>query len=75
MAPGLVSRAGWFVWDDADTARWRAGAVPPGQWRWWDSGPKIDELDNYLFLPGRSYTRALADFAAVAGPMDLPPYS
>ena len=29
----------------------------------------------YLFLLGRRYTDALADFALVAGKMDMPPLS
>ena len=82
LGPGLVSKAGWALVDDTNTARWAttsATATEPSAAnfaRWFNQGAApIDAADWYGFFPGRSYSTALKDFATVAGPMDFPPLS
>jgi len=79
VQPGLLSRAGWTLFDDTKTAKWGAASTPPAgsqsSWRWFDAGVTGDGQDFYLFAYGRRYTDALRDFAVVAGKPDFPPAS
>lgn len=63
--PGILSRAGYFLYDDSDSMAlgaddWLA-ARPPGGSDW------------YLFAYGRDFAQALRDLALVFGRTPLPP--
>ena len=65
LEEGLVSRAGWAVYDDSETLVFdeTGWLVPRGG----------GGLDLYFFGYGRDYQACLQDFAAVAGPAPLLP--
>ena len=71
LDPGVLSRDGWAVVDDAGTPR----LEPNAEGEPWPV-PALNEpgyQDLYVFAHGRDYRAALADFAAVSGPIPLPP--
>lgn len=70
MQLGLVSREGWSVVDDTQTALWDGDAVWP--WRRERAAPAT--LDLYVFGHGHDYRRALGDFVKLAGPVPIKPW-
>lgn len=79
LEDGILSRSGWAVINDspaatrADGSRSLAfhGEVNGIPW----VGPRADKdaLDLYLFMHGRNYKKALADYIRIAGKIPLPP--
>ncbi len=68
---GFLSKNGWYLLDDGQTALWDGKNLPTAR-------PKadVDHQDGYVFGYGRNYAQALSDFALIAGtPPMLPRYS
>lgn len=61
---GILSREGWFLFDDS-----RRHIVTDG---WVRPRPEASGTDWYLFAYGRDYERGLRDLAAIAGPVPMP---
>lgn len=66
FGPGLLSRSGYFLLNDSDSAVLDADGFPvernrPGARDW------------YFFCYGRDYAEGLADFIRLSGPAPLPP--
>jgi alpha-glucosidase (family GH31 glycosyl hydrolase) len=66
---GLVSRSGWVVVDDSETALWDGDEAWP-----WRVPRNASGLDYYLFAHGLNFTGALQDFVHLAGPVPLKPW-
>ena len=65
LEPGLMSRAGWAVYDDSQSLVFDAQG--------WVAPREGQGLDLYFFGYGRDFQGCLDDFAAVAGPAPLLP--
>jgi alpha-glucosidase (family GH31 glycosyl hydrolase) len=63
---GLISEDGWAVLDDSKSPRLSGGND------WWDSDSKSFQ-DFYIFMHGRDFKQALADYSKIGGRMPLPP--
>jgi alpha-glucosidase (family GH31 glycosyl hydrolase) len=63
--PGLLSRAGYFLYDDSASMALGADG--------WLAERASGGFDWYLFAYGRDFVQALADLALVFGPTPLPP--
>lgn len=79
LEDGLISRSGWAVIDDSPATKRLDGSrslafhgevngVP-----WIGERSDGEALDIYLFMHGRDYKKALADFTLLAGKTPLPP--
>lgn len=82
IGPGLISRAGWDLVDDATRPlfdstdfQFRQGENSP--WPWAMERPAYERpgqyTDWYFFGYGHNYRQALGDFVRVAGRIPLPP--
>ncbi|HLY27014.1 MAG TPA: TIM-barrel domain-containing protein [Aggregatilineales bacterium] len=67
LQEGLLSRAGWAVFDDSGTVVWDSD----GQWV--EARPAENEQDWYFFGYGHDYKAALADYVRFGGPIPLVP--
>ena len=63
--PGILSRAGYFLYDDSDSMALGADE--------WLAARAAGGHDWYLFAYGRDFAQALRDLALVFGPTPLPP--
>lgn len=64
---GLLSRDGWYLLDDSQTALWTPNVWPRPREQ------PAGYQDRYLFAYGRDYAAGLADFAKLTGPAPLLP--
>ncbi|HXV52724.1 MAG TPA: TIM-barrel domain-containing protein [Solirubrobacterales bacterium] len=66
---GLMSRDGWYILDDTESALSTEGG------RWYAERPDHQGVyrDGYLFAYGSDYVRGLADFRTLTGPAPLLP--
>jgi alpha-glucosidase (family GH31 glycosyl hydrolase) len=67
VAPGILSRSGWFVLDDSRTPVW------DGQSSWIVPRKESDNQDWYWFLYGRDYGQVLRDNADLCGKIPMIP--
>ena len=65
---GLISTDGWAILDDSKSPR----LAGPNDW--WDGDARQD-IDMYLFMHGRAFKEAIADYAKIGGSVPLPPRS
>lgn len=63
---GLISTDGWAILDDSKSPR------IAGKNDWWDSHA-VSEMDFYLFMHGRNFKQAIADYSKIGGSVPLPP--
>ncbi|HEY3381912.1 MAG TPA: TIM-barrel domain-containing protein [Vicinamibacterales bacterium] len=68
LEPGLVSRDGWAVVDDAPRLLY-----DNSDWPWVTPRPAGERQDLYFFGYGHDYRGAMADFTKVAGRIPMPP--
>ncbi len=66
LEPGLLSRAGWFLFDDSQTVRF-------GEDGWVQSPPLHSHQDWYFFGYGHDYKAALTDYSHFGGTIPLIP--
>ena len=66
LEPGLVSRSGWAVVDDASSLVF-------GEDGWLEQRAQPENLDLYLFAYGHDYAACLQDFTQIAGRQPLIP--
>jgi len=64
LAPGLLSRDGWFLYDDSTSVL----ATDD----WYEARPKTDTFDWYFFGYGIDYKAALKSLTAISGEIPLP---
>ena len=70
---GLVSRDGWAIINDTNTARLE------GKNDWWadsrgkSNNPSSSSIDIYLFMHGKDFKGALSDYSKIGGKVPLPP--
>ncbi len=67
VAPGILSRSGWFVLDDSRTPVWNKESA------WIVPRPGSDSQDWFFFLYGRDFSRALRDYAELCGKIPMIP--
>jgi alpha-glucosidase (family GH31 glycosyl hydrolase) len=76
MQQGLLSKDGWSLIDDSNTARYvttpQVGSK--SSYPWFDT-KQIDSQDWYIFLYDRNYRVLLGDYQKIAGRMTLPPHN
>ena len=72
LAPGLLTRDGWYLLDDSATALFdpARGTVTPRP-----SHGGLPYQDGYLFAYGPDYRRALSDLRSLTGPAAMLPES
>ena len=68
LEPGLLSRDGWVVVDDAERP-----LFDNSDWPWVVPAPGGDRKDLYFFGYGHEYRKTLHDFTLVAGKIPMPP--
>jgi alpha-glucosidase (family GH31 glycosyl hydrolase) len=64
MGEGLISRDGWYLYDDSTSVLARGS--------WWAERPADHGVDWYLFGYGTDYRAALKSLTTVAGDVPLP---
>ena len=67
LAPGLVSRDGWSIYDDS------AGVVLVPDDGWVSARPRQSEQDWYFFGYGHAYADAMAEYTLFGGAVPLIP--
>ena len=68
LEPGIVSRDGWVVVDDAPRPLFDGS-----EWPWVVARKESKHSDLYFFGYGHRYRQALLDFTRVAGKIPMPP--
>ncbi len=73
LKKGVLSRDGWYVWDDSRTPVFTGKPDPVMGIPWVKPRPPGERQDWYFFGAGRDYKAALRDYTALTGPIPLPP--
>ncbi len=73
LKKGVLSRDGWYLWDDSKTPLFSAEPDPVMGTPWVKARPGGKRQDWYFFGAGRNYKAALGDYTALCGPIPLPP--
>jgi alpha-glucosidase (family GH31 glycosyl hydrolase) len=68
LEDGLISRDGWFVWDDSKNF-----LFDNSDWKWVQPRPSENSQDWYFFGYGNNYKSALYDYTQIAGKIPMPP--
>jgi len=68
LEDGLISRDGWFLWDDT-----KSFLFDSSDWNWVHERPSGSRQDWYFFGYGNDYKKALYDFTKISGKIPLPP--
>ena len=68
LEDGLISKDGWFLWDDSKNF-----LFDNSEWNWVQTRPSGNRQDWYFFGYGNGYRNALFDYTQIAGNIPLPP--
>jgi alpha-glucosidase len=74
VGQGLISRAGWVVWDDLGSPR-LDGPLASTAKTWVDTKGTTNAADLYFFGHRQDYRAALQDAAQLSGRIAMPPLS
>lgn len=68
LEDGLISKDGWFLWDDS-----RSFLFDDSDWNWVQTRPIGNRQDWYYFGYSTNYKTAIYDYTLVAGKIPMPP--
>ena len=68
LEDGLISKDGWFVWDDS-----KSFLFDNSEWNWVQARPAGNRQDLYFFGYENDYKTALYNFTQISGKIPLPP--